>query len=43
MTPNHAMQRNASRAATNALNVCDLIFGCVAPFGALAAADLVSC
>ena len=40
--PNQAIQRTASRAAIYLLCVCHLPFGCVAPFPALAVADLVS-
>jgi hypothetical protein len=41
-TPNQAMQRTATRAASNAVNVCDFNLWLVARFGALAMADLVS-
>ena len=40
--PNQAMQRTASRAATDVLCVCHPRFGCVARFSGLAVADLVS-
>ena len=40
--PNQAMQRTASKAATDALRVCHPRFGCVACCSGLAIADLVS-
>ena len=40
--PNHAMQRTASKPATEVLRVCHPHFGCVARFPGLAVADLVS-
>jgi hypothetical protein len=42
MKPNQAMQRTASKAATNLLRVCYPRFGCVARCTGLAVADLVS-
>ena len=41
-TPNQAMQRTASKAATDVLCVCHPRFGCVVRFTGLAVADLVS-
>jgi hypothetical protein len=40
--PNQAMQRTASKAATDVLRVCHPPVGCVARFPGLAVADLVS-
>src|SRR6202011_2158475 len=40
-TPNQAMQRTASKAATDVRSVCHPLFGCVAHFPGLAVADLV--
>jgi hypothetical protein len=41
-TPNQAMQRTASKSATDAWRVCHPRFGCVAHLRGLAAADLES-
>ncbi|HWM26494.1 MAG TPA: hypothetical protein VNP98_16885 [Chthoniobacterales bacterium] len=40
--PNRAMQRTASKPATDASGVCHPHFGCVVRFSGLAVADLVS-
>ena len=40
--PNQAMQRTASKAATDVVRICHPRFGCVAPCTGLAVADLVS-